>query len=137
MTAKFSQYFWPGKNSNVEKIKNEDLKDIDFVLFLCLFFLKRTPLPLVNKSIYSQVSKRAKTWEYVICESSLMYYVVHLTNKYAQELGHSSHLFLQLSKWLHFTLMHFVQFLSSLVSQFLVVQLADPCLLPIMSEKTP
>ena len=39
---------------------------------------------------------------------------LHLTNKYAQELGHSRHLFLQLSKWLHFTKMHFVQFLSSL-----------------------
>ena len=72
MTAKFSQYFWPGKNSNVERRKNEDLKDIDFVLFLCLFFLKRTPLPLVNKSIYSQVSNKRAWWVDVF-----VYYILY------------------------------------------------------------
>ena len=52
MTAKFSQYFWPGKNSNVEKIKNEDLKDIDFVLFYVYFFEKD---PLTPKYLLSSI----------------------------------------------------------------------------------
>ena len=51
MTAKFSQYFWPGKNSNVERRKNEDLKDIDFVLFLCLYFFEKDP-PTLGKQKY-------------------------------------------------------------------------------------